>query len=75
MRNYELKCEPYKTKALELLKTTVLEVKGKHLIGFTYKSIYNIAKSTGLRSNKNRKIVKRFRYAMLDLLKRGINER
>lgn len=64
--------EPYKTKALNSLEKDNLTFSGQSLVGFSNETVYNFAKATGLRSKKQRHIIKRFRKIMIQAIENGL---
>lgn len=69
--SFNIRIEPYRTKAIDCLRKDNLYFKGRILCGFSTATVYYVAKSTGLKSKKRRAIIKRFRKAILECIKRG----
>lgn len=74
MQRFKVNREPHRTQFLESMKGTYLYFEGDALVGFNDTHIKTLVKATGLRSKKSRKMIKRFKKVIQQLIIDGIEE-
>lgn len=73
--NFKLKNKRYLTKLEKLLEERrIRQADENGVISFTAEEVYYIARASGLRTNKTRKIVKRFQLIMGQAIRNMVKE-
>ena len=71
-QRFKINRQPYLDQFVESMKYTHIRFEGDMLVGFSDENVYTLIKASGLRTKNSRKVKKRFKKLVSQLLLDGV---